>query len=237
MTKRTKIVCTLGPATDHPEVMERILLAGCDVVRVNFSHGSAEDHRRRVAMIREASLKVGKDVGILGDLQGPKIRTGRFRDGKVQLVEGAEFALDAAKGEDDGDQNSVGVTYKDLPRDVRANDILLLNDGLIVLKVRSVEGSRVNCVVETGGTLSNNKGINRLGGGLSARALTEKDEADLKTAAELGVDFLAVSFPRDGGRYGPRPQAGPRSRQQCAAGGQGGAGRGRAPHRGRCRSL
>ncbi len=198
MTKRTKIVCTLGPATDHPEVMERILLAGCDVVRVNFSHGSAEDHRRRVAMIREASLKVGKDVGILGDLQGPKIRTGRFRDGKVQLVEGAEFALDASKGEDDGDQNSVGVTYKDLPRDVRANDILLLNDGLIVLKVRSVEGSRVNCVVETGGTLSNNKGINRLGGGLSARALTEKDEADLKTAAELGVDFLAVSFPRDG---------------------------------------
>jgi pyruvate kinase len=198
MAKRTKIVCTLGPSTDNPEVMERILRAGCDVVRVNFSHGSAEDHRRRVGMIREASRKVGKDVGILGDLQGPKIRTGRFRDGKVELVEGAEFALDTSVGDDDGDLNAVGVTYQDLPGDVRADDTLLLNDGLIVLKVRSVEGPRVNCVVEIGGTLSNNKGINRLGGGLSARALTEKDEADLKTAAELGVDFLAVSFPRDG---------------------------------------
>jgi pyruvate kinase len=198
MAKRTKIVCTLGPATDNAEVMERILRAGCDVVRVNFSHGSADDHRRRVAMIREAGRKVGKDVGILGDLQGPKIRTARFRDGKVELAEGGEFALDASLGDDDGDPTAVGVTYKELPGDVREGDTLLLNDGLIVLRVRGVDGPRVNCVVEVGGTLSNNKGINRLGGGLSARALTDKDKADLETAAELGVDFLAVSFPRDG---------------------------------------
>jgi pyruvate kinase len=198
MAKRTKIVCTLGPATDNLQVLERILRAGCDVVRVNFSHGTAADHRRRVEMIREASRRVGKDVGILGDLQGPKIRTGKFRNGKVELEEGAAFALDASLGDDDGNESAVGVTYKDLPGDVREDDVLLLNDGLIVLRVRNVRGPRVNCVVEIGGTLSNNKGINRQGGGLSARALTEKDQADLRTAAELEVDFLAVSFPRDG---------------------------------------
>jgi pyruvate kinase len=198
MAKRTKIVCTLGPATDNLAVLERLLRAGCDVVRVNFSHGTADDHRRRVEMIREASRRVGKDVGVLGDLQGPKIRTGKFRNGKVELTEGDVFALDASLGDDDGDETAVGVTYKELPGDVRENDVLLLNDGLIVLRVRDVQGPRVNCVVEIGGTLSNNKGINRQGGGLSARALTEKDQADLRTAAELEVDFLAVSFPRDG---------------------------------------
>ena len=198
MAKRTKIVCTLGPATDNLAVLERLLRAGCDVVRVNFSHGTADDHRRRVEMIREASRRVGKDVGVLGDLQGPKIRTGKFRNRKVELTEGDVFALDASLGDDDGDETAVGVTYKELPGDVRENDVLLLNDGLIVLRVRDVQGPRVNCVVEIGGTLSNNKGINRQGGGLSARALTEKDQADLRTAAELEVDFLAVSFPRDG---------------------------------------
>ncbi len=197
LSKRTKIVATLGPATDRPEVLEAMIRAGVDVVRINFSHGSDEDHRRRVVRIREAGAKVGKDIGILGDLQGPKIRIERFRDGPVELVEGARFVLDASLEADAGSLESVGVTYKALPGDVDAGDVLLLNDGAIVLGVERIDGPRVECVVQVGGTLSDNKGINRQGGGLSARALTDKDRADIRTAAELELDFLAVSFPRE----------------------------------------
>jgi len=197
MLRRTKILATLGPATDKPGVLEAMVRAGVDVVRLNFSHGSAADHRQRMALVRAAAAATGKDIGVLGDLQGPKIRIERFRDGAVMLADGQAFALDAALDADAGSSAAVGITYKALPADVRAGDRLLLNDGLIVLVVDRVAGTRIECRVESGGELSNSKGINRQGGGLTAKALTDKDLADIAVAAELGVDYLAISFPRD----------------------------------------
>jgi pyruvate kinase len=196
MAKRTKIVATLGPATDRPGVLDRLLRAGVDVVRINFSHGTLADRQQRVREVREAAARVGRDIGILGDLQGPKIRVERFADGPVELVEGAAFALDAALAADAGNEHAVGVAYKTLPQDVSTGDILLLNDGAIALEVEHVSGSRVECRVRVGGILSDNKGINRQGGGLSAGALTDKDREDIRVASALDVDFLAVSFPR-----------------------------------------
>jgi pyruvate kinase len=197
MLRRTKILATLGPATDKPGVLEAMVRAGVDVVRLNFSHGEAADHRRRVALVRAAAAAAGKDVGILGDLQGPKIRIERFRDGAVMLADGQAFALDAALAADAGTSAAVGITYKELPADVKRGDRLLLNDGLLVLVVEKVVGTRIETRVESGGELSNSKGINRQGGGLSAKALTDKDLADIAVAAELGVDYIAASFPRD----------------------------------------
>ena len=196
MAKRTKIVATLGPATDGPGVLDRLLRAGVDVVRINFSHGTLVDRQQRVRDVREAAARVGRDIGILGDLQGPKIRVERFADGPVELVEGAAFTLDAALAADAGNEHAVGIAYKTLPQDVSPGDILLLNDGAIALEVEHVSGPRVECRVRVGGTLSDNKGINRQGGGLSAGALTDKDREDIRVAAALDVDFLAVSFPR-----------------------------------------
>jgi pyruvate kinase len=196
--KRTKILATLGPATDDPEILEGMIRAGVDVVRINFSHGDVEDHRRRVAMVRQISQKVDKDVAVIGDLQGPKIRIDKFANGPVELKDGATFVLDASLGPDAGNADTVGVSYKSLPADVRPGDVLLLNDGAITLGVTSVDGEKIHCEVQTGGLLSDNKGINRLGGGLSARALTDKDLEDIEIAADLGIDYLAVSFPRDG---------------------------------------
>jgi pyruvate kinase len=196
LQKRTKIVATLGPATDRPGVLERMLQAGVDVVRLNFSHGGAADRERRVRAVRETAAAMGRDVAILGDLQGPKIRVEQFACGQVELADGESFVLDAALAADAGDQGAVGVTYRELPRDVSAGDILLLNDGAITLEVQEVAGSRVECVVRVGGVLSGGKGINRQGGGLSAGALTDKDRADIELAARLGLDYLAVSFPR-----------------------------------------
>jgi len=194
--RRTKIVATLGPATDSDEALDAIIRAGVDVVRLNFSHGDPDDHRQRLARLRAAADRVGRVVAVLGDLQGPKIRIERFRDGRVYLEEGAPFALDAELDRDAGDQTQVGLTYTDLPRDVQPDDILLLDDGRIVLKVTAVNGTRVETTVVVGGELSNNKGINRQGGGLSAPAITDKDREDIRLAAELEVDYLAVSFPR-----------------------------------------
>ncbi|MFP4244017.1 MAG: pyruvate kinase [Ectothiorhodospira sp.] len=194
--RRTKIVATLGPATDAPQAMQRLVEAGVDVVRINFSHGEADDHRRRVALLRETARESGRLVAVLGDLQGPKIRIARFAEGAVELEEGDAFTLDAELGPADGDRNRVGLTYKDLPGDLHAGDVLLLDDGRLVLEVERVDGPRVHTRVAVGGTLSNNKGINRQGGGLSAPALTEKDLEDIRLAAELEVDYLAVSFPR-----------------------------------------
>jgi len=197
MLRRTKILTTLGPATDNPKVLADMIRAGADVVRVNFSHGKPEEHARRVQMVREAAKAVGKWVGVLGDLQGPKIRIERFAEGRVTLNEGDAFALDVSLGKEDGTARSVGVAYKSLPNDVHAGDVLLLNDGQIVLDVISVAGPRIETKVVVGGELSDHKGINRQGGGLSAGALTDKDRADVKLAAELGVDYLAVSFVRN----------------------------------------
>lgn len=197
MPRRTKIVATLGPATDSPEVMESILRAGVDVVRINFSHGDLSEHQKRIQLVRQASVKVGKDVGVLGDLQGPKIRIEKFTNRKVTLKDGQRFTFDASLADDAGDATQVGLTYKELPKDVHANDMLVLGDGEITLRVIEVIGPRIVCTVENGGELSDHKGINRQGGGLSAAALTDKDHQDIKLAAELGVDYLAVSFPRD----------------------------------------
>lgn len=195
--RRTKILTTLGPATDAPNVLAEMVATGADVVRVNFSHGKPEDHKRRVEMARAAGNEVGKWIGVLGDLQGPKIRIERFAEGRILLLEGEEFTLDVSLGSQDGTPQSVGVAYKNLPNDVKAADVLLLNDGQISLEVTRVDGPRIHTKVLVGGELSDHKGINRQGGGLSAGALTDKDREDIKLAAAMGVDYLAVSFARD----------------------------------------
>jgi len=198
MYRRTKILTTLGPSTDTPEILEKLIKAGANVVRLNFSHGCAQDHIDRAKMVRDAAKKLNTYVGILGDLQGPKIRVSRFKDKKIELNIGDVFTLDAELDKDAGDQHQVGLDYAQLPQDVFPGDILMLDDGRVQLRVTSIEGSRVETQVVIGGPLSNNKGINKKGGGLTAEALTEKDKADIITAAEIGVEYLAVSFPRNG---------------------------------------
>lgn len=194
--RRTKIVATLGPATDTPETIEAIVKAGVDVVRLNFSHGDPQDHAKRAEMIRAAAKRVGRTVGILGDLQGPKLRIARFVDGKIYLKRGDSFILDAVLDSKAGTQERVGLGYKELIYDVAPGDELWLDDGRMVLLVKEVKGKEIFTEVLTDGPLSNNKGLNRRGGGLSAAALTDKDKEDIKTAALIGVDFVAVSFPR-----------------------------------------
>jgi pyruvate kinase len=196
-SRRTKIVATLGPATDDPAVIGAMIQSGLDVARINFSHGTRDSHRKRIELVREAARAADRYVGILADLAGPKIRIESFRDGPVQLVEGAPFALDTALDPQAGSVAEVGCAYQNLPSDVHAGDVLLLNDGQIVLGIDKVLGTRIQCTVRTGGELSNRKGVNRQGGGISAPALTEKDLDDVRLAAELGIDFLAVSFARD----------------------------------------
>ncbi len=198
LIRRTKIVATLGPSTDAPGVLEALIHAGVNVVRMNFSHGSPEDHKLRAAQVRELAAKNQRTVAILGDLQGPKIRVARFADGPIQLTVGDQFALDASLPTEAGNQTQVGIDYPELPEDVSVGDRLLLDDGRVVLEVAGVEGSRIDTTVVVAGKLSNNKGINREGGGLSAEALTEKDFRDIELAAEIGVDYLAVSFVRSG---------------------------------------
>ena len=197
MTRRaTKIVATLGPASSDPVLLEQMIRAGVNVVRLNFSHGKAEDHIRLAQVVREVSLRAGREVAIMADLQGPKIRVGKFAEGKVLLVPGEKFVLDASRSEP-GDIRGVGLDYKELPRDVRPGDVLLLNDGLIVLTVNAVLGEEVITTVKLGGELSNNKGINKQGGGLTAPALTAKDMEDIKTAMSFQADYVAVSFPKN----------------------------------------
>ena len=196
MLRRTKILATLGPATDDPKVMDKLIEAGIDVVRINFSHGKLEEHRRRVELVRDRAQAHGRQIGVMVDLQGPKIRIERFKSGSIVLNDGDRFTLDANLPSDDGDQNRVGLAYKSLPEDVNRGDTLLLDDGRIVLWVEHVRSTAIECRVVVGGVLSDKKGINRQGGGLSAPALTEKDRADIISAAELDADYLAVSFPR-----------------------------------------
>ncbi|MFC3852660.1 pyruvate kinase [Salinispirillum marinum] len=197
MMRRTKIVTTLGPATDKPEMLEKLILAGANVVRLNFSHGSPEDHKQRADLVRSIASKHNRFVGILGDLQGPKIRIARFKDGKIMVKTGQPFLLDLDLPKDAGDDTKVGIDYSALAQDCVPGDILLLDDGRVLLEVTQVDGNKVHTIVTQGGPLSNNKGINKLGGGLSAKALTDKDKADILTAAAIGVDYIAVSFPRN----------------------------------------
>ena len=194
--RRTKIVVTLGPALDTPEALDKILEAGANVFRANFSHGTADDHKKRILMVREAAQRANREVAIFADLQGPKIRIACFKDKKIRLKEGEHFTLDAKLDDHAGDETQVGIDYKALVDDVDGGDILLLDDGRVVFEVQKTSGHKVICKVVVGGDLSNNKGINRKGGGLSAAALTEKDKEDLKTAVKLDVDYIAISFPR-----------------------------------------
>ena len=198
MTRRTKIVTTLGPATDRDNNLEKIIAAGANMVRMNFSHGEPEDHVKRADQVREIAARLGVEVAIMGDLQGPKIRVSTFKDGKIKLAVGDAFTLDSDLEKGQGTQEAVGLDYKTLPQEVGKDDVLLLDDGRVQLKVTGVEGNKVHTVVTVGGPLSNNKGINKQGGGLSAAALTEKDKRDIITAAQIGCDYLAVSFPRNG---------------------------------------
>jgi pyruvate kinase len=195
--RRTKIVATLGPASDRPGILKRLLEAGVDVCRLNFSHGSADDHRRRSNDVRKIAKEIDRTVAILADLQGPKIRIAGFKDQSVLLKTGALFVLEAGLDPTEGDQTQVGLDYRELPNDCCNGDILLLDDGRVVLQVVDVKDSRVITKVITGGKLSNNKGINKHGGGLSAAALTAKDYADMDVISEIEADFVAISFPRD----------------------------------------
>jgi pyruvate kinase len=218
MHRATKIVATLGPASSSFDTLLQMIKAGVDVVRLNFSHGKADDHRQRAETVREAARQCGREIAIMADLQGPKIRVGKFAEGKTMLIAGNPFILDAAC--EVGNDERVGLDYKDLPRDLKPNDVLLLNDGLIVLTVSRIVGDEIHTVVKIGGELSNNKGINRQGGGLTAPALTAKDMEDIKTAMSLGADYIAVSFPKNatdmemarqlgniaGEQYGIRPK-------------------------------
>ena len=192
--RRTKIIATFGPAIDGEDTLEQLLEAGADVIRLNFSHGNWDEYARQIRMIRDVSARLGRHVAILGDLQGPKIRIDKFHIAPVQLEEGQRFALDATLDPLLGDETQVGTAYKRLADDVRPGDVLLLDDGSIVLNVERVVDQRVECVVTVGGPLGNNKGINRQGGGLSAPAVTDKDKKDLQKVAEFGIDWLAVSF-------------------------------------------
>jgi pyruvate kinase len=198
MTRGTKIVATIGPASTEIGILIRMIEAGVDVVRLNFSHGKAQDHIDRANLVRRAAAECGREVAIMADMQGPKIRVGKFESGKIFLENGDKFILDAKWGENGelGNQERVGLDYKALPRDVRPSDKLLLNDGLIVLIVDRVHGSEIFTTVKIGGELSNNKGINRQGGGLTAPALTAKDMEDIKTAMSFQADYLAISFPK-----------------------------------------
>ncbi|HJV63926.1 MAG TPA: pyruvate kinase [Albitalea sp.] len=196
MARATKIVATLGPASSSPEVLTQMILAGVDVVRLNFSHGKAQDHIDRATLVREVARKAGKEVAIMADLQGPKIRVGKFEGGKTMLELGQRFVLDASQTAL-GTNERVGLDYKELPRDVKPGDTLLLNDGLLKLTVDAVRGDEVHTTVMLGGELSNNKGINKAGGGLTAPALTAKDMEDIKTAMSFQCEYLAVSFPKN----------------------------------------
>jgi len=196
--RRTKIVATLGPASESPAVLDRLIKAGVNVVRLNFSHGTPEEHRQRAENVRAAARNNGVVVGILADMQGPKIRVGKFINGKTMLEPGQHFIIDAELDLDAGTDERVGITYKELIDDVKAGDRLLLNDGLIVMDADKVTGQEIHCTVVLGGELSNNKGINKAGGGLSAAALTDKDREDIITACSIGVDYIAISFPRHG---------------------------------------
>ena len=195
--RRTKIVATMGPATESDEAVDAIIKAGVDVVRLNFSHGSVEEHKARAEKIRRIGLENKRHLAILADLQGPKIRTCKFRDGSVELEVGDRFCLNVDCPDGEGDSEQVGVTYRNLAQDVQAGNTLLLDDGRIVLHVEAVDGPRIECTVEVGGELSDNKGINLKGGGLTAEVLTDKDRADIKTAALIQCDYMAVSFPRN----------------------------------------
>ena len=195
MIRRTKILATLGPSTDEPDTLKGILDAGVNVVRINFSHNNEKEHLARIAQIRQYEEENDVFIGLMMDLQGPKIRIASFKSEKIELKKGDQFTLDAGLAEDAGDQKSVGLAYKQLPNDLSMGNTLLLDDGKIILQVEQISGKKIKTQVIQGGLLSNNKGINLRGGGLSASALTAKDKKDIITAAKADADYVAISFP------------------------------------------
>jgi pyruvate kinase len=192
--KNTKIVCTLGPASSEPDVLDALIAEGMDVARLNFSHGTHEDHARTFGRVRDAALRAGREVTILQDLQGPKIRVGLLNGGSMEIEDGALVSI--VPGEKQGDDGAIPTTYEGLPKDVSVGDTILMDDGLLRMKVVGVEAQNVSCRVEVGGTLKNRKGINLPGVAVSAPALTVKDLTDLDYGVELGVDFVCLSFVR-----------------------------------------
>ncbi len=197
MLRSTKIVATLGPSSSDPHTLDQLVSAGIDVVRLNFSHGTVDDHKKRIELLQQAMRNHDRTIALMADLQGPKIRIGKFAGSKILLKPGQKFILDAHCTL--GDATRVGLDYPELVEDVAAGDTLLLDDGRVIMDVAHIEESEIHCIVRQGSELSNNKGINKQGGGLSAPALTAKDIEDIKTAAELQVDYVAVSFPKSGG--------------------------------------
>ncbi len=195
--RRTKIVATLGPSSSSPQVLEQLILAGMNVARLNFSHGTPEEHKARARLVRELAAKHDRHVALLGDLQGPKIRIAKFANKRIELQEGDAFRFSISHPRDAGTQEVVGIDYPDLVKDCKVGDELLLDDGRVIMQVEQVTATELLCKVTVGGPLSDHKGINRRGGGLTAPALTDKDKADIKLAAEMELDYLAVSFPRD----------------------------------------
>ncbi|MFL2555458.1 MAG: pyruvate kinase [Gammaproteobacteria bacterium] len=196
--RRTKIIATLGPATDSATVLEKLIIAGVDVFRLNYSHQTQKHHEDRMKEIRRLSTKHKHAVAVIADLQGPKVRIKNFKTGKIKLTEGRKFKINTDLSTNDGDKTQVGISYKNISKDLKIKDTLLIDDGRIVLNVLSVNENIIDCKVITGGELTNNKGVNIQGGGLSADALTDKDIKDMSHAAKIGVDFVAISFPRDG---------------------------------------
>ena len=194
VNRRTKIVATIGPGSESDDMIAKLISAGVNVFRLNFSHGTSAQHTKVASRIRKQSSIAGQYVGILADLQGPKIRISTFRNDSVDLTIGDSFRLDLNLNEGEGDQRGVGLDYKELCNSVQPGDILLLDDGRIRLKVDDVSASVVECSVVIGGKLGSRKGINRLGGGLAAPALTTKDIADIDSLVEVRPDFVAVSF-------------------------------------------
>lgn len=193
--KQTKIIATIGPASSEPQMIEKLINAGVNVFRLNFSHGDHATHKTNIENIRKIATKTSKPIAIMADLQGPKIRVSKFTQGKVELANGSFITLDT-EYKDLGDENLVGVDYEHLAHDVKSGDTLLLDDGKLTFIVENVIGSKIKCKVIQGGTLKNNKGINKLGGGLTAPALTEKDFEDISFISTQKVDYVAISFPK-----------------------------------------
>lgn len=196
MLRQTKIVATLGPSSSDPAILRAMLTAGVDVVRINFSHADASA-LQLIALVRGIAEELNRPLAVMADLQGPKIRIGRFKDKSITLVEGQDFTLDCNASDLLGDTNEVSVAYPSLSRELSPGDHLLLNDGLVELQVKSIAHSKIHCSVVEGGVLSDLKGLNRKGGGLAARTMTDKDKRDLHTAIEAEVDYISLSFVKD----------------------------------------